>query len=409
MFVLKMFRENRGGLILKKLQTSITRVFLKKKLCLIILMIVILFTTAQVLCWEIEKQSLYRVDLEKVSANYNDYSDHARGIDNHVLVRKANGIGTFPFVFGERLYLYDIDKQKYRLVDSTYAPFSHMGVLLLGADNKIFYNKTSELEESVDGKFYYNDLNKKSKLCISDEQFYFVDLQDGFSVYNNQLYCRKENEDDVYDITNGSIYVMDLEKGEFELFEDGNISYMEIIDNNLYFYDIKTKTLSVRNLDTGEKMVYRYEKNIEDIEYTNEGKFLVLSDEGVFCSDNLESIESKEKLLINDKGIKPVLHYRDGLIYYQKDIERYDDGGYWSKVYCYDIEKDESKEVLDIVDIMPFLGTEEYSFSNGLALGFCDDYIVIEMYYASEEGNRDHAELLIYDYNGNLVQKKKLW
>ena len=56
--------------------------------------------------------------------NYKDVSNmNEFTLGNCVLIRKANGIKTFPFLFGERLYIYDIDKNQWKLVKNIMIPF----------------------------------------------------------------------------------------------------------------------------------------------------------------------------------------------------------------------------------------------------------------------------------------------
>lgn len=63
---------------------------------------------------------------------------------NYVLVRKKNSIRNFPFVFGERLYLYDIGKDREYLISNYVHPFYTYGDMLAVHNNKVFYNVSGE-------------------------------------------------------------------------------------------------------------------------------------------------------------------------------------------------------------------------------------------------------------------------
>ena len=63
---------------------------------------------------------------------------------NYVLVRKKNSIRNFPFVFGERLYLYDFGKDREYLISNYVRPFYTYGDMLAVHNNKVFYNVSGE-------------------------------------------------------------------------------------------------------------------------------------------------------------------------------------------------------------------------------------------------------------------------
>ncbi len=61
----------------------------------------------QMIRFAIETHAFDTSNLKKLSGNYLKSGEYNMG--NCVLVHKKNGISTFPFVFGNRLYLYDTE------------------------------------------------------------------------------------------------------------------------------------------------------------------------------------------------------------------------------------------------------------------------------------------------------------
>lgn len=88
----------------------------------------------QLIRFAVECHAFDTSDLKKAVGNYLQRSEC--NIGNCVLVHKKNGISTFPFVFGNRLYLYDIERKKHKLVAGTWLPFTEIGTLVTSADNK---------------------------------------------------------------------------------------------------------------------------------------------------------------------------------------------------------------------------------------------------------------------------------
>lgn len=139
---------------------------------------------------------------QKVSGNYRHYVtdecfhpySEENYIGNNVLVHKKNGLSTFPFVFGDRLYLYDIEKESFTFVAGAWAPFTEIGTLFMTAENKIYYTIPVWTDGSTGGNMYCTDLNTKRTTKIPYDISYYI-REEG-AVYKNKLYYRKEDIDE---------------------------------------------------------------------------------------------------------------------------------------------------------------------------------------------------------------------
>lgn len=127
-----------------------------KKLLKICVSIILGLAVLQIIRFTIEAHAFDISDLKKMSGNYLKKGEY--NIGNCVLVHKENGISTFPFVFGNRLYLYDIERKKYKLVADTWLPFTEIGSLVTSADNKVYYNLLIWEGSIVGGDVYCTDL-----------------------------------------------------------------------------------------------------------------------------------------------------------------------------------------------------------------------------------------------------------
>ena len=109
-----------------------------KKFLKICVSIILGLAVVQIIRFAAETHAFDTSELKKAAGNYLQKSEC--NIENCVLVHKKNGISTFPFVFGNRLYLYDIEQKKHKLVADTWLPFTEIGTLITSGDDKVYYN-----------------------------------------------------------------------------------------------------------------------------------------------------------------------------------------------------------------------------------------------------------------------------
>ncbi len=320
----------------------------------------------------VEKNNFDNLESYKVSGNYRFYKTDAcirpfsaeNHIGNCVLVHKKNGLTTFPLVFGERLYLYDIEKDSSTLITGTWLPFTSVGLLFMTTGSKVYYTIPVWNEESVGGNMYCTDLKTKRTTKIPDDVNDYIETEG--AVYKDKIYYRKESihegkEDRTEDY--GSIFVTDLKAHKEEVFKTGEIEFFKVIGEEMYCYDRKTKKLSITNLASGK----------EEIKTPSKKEY------GILAYNYTE---------------------RKGGLYY-------DDDEYHVKQI--DIEKNKEKIIIDLLDEEPFKSSKEYKENLFPSISYCDDYIAVENYYYSDEEIGDHTVLFIYDYNGKLLKKKQLW
>ncbi len=374
-----------------------------KKFLKICVSIILGLAVVQIIRFAAETHAFDTSELKKAAGNYLQKSEC--NIENCVLVHKKNGISTFPFVFGNRLYLYDIEQKKHKLVADTWLPFTEIGTLITSGDDKVYYNFLVWEGSSIGGDVYCTDLKtgetKKVPEPAADTMYY------GCSVYDGKIYYWKEGigeefrEYEEY----GIFFAADLASGEEEVFVDGEVQYFKVLGNTMYCCNRQDGKLHAVNLDTGEKRSYELGRKEVDCFIQGEGKEVFLD---VYSAANPDDEVSWELVRLNpEEGVKTVedgqpeegiAHYRDGAIYTEDEF----------CIYKYCMKTWEKETIIDIREEMPFLNKEEYKSNVWSEISYCDDYIAMEVCYHSDKGGGDQSELLVYDYNGELVHRERL-
>ena len=357
----------------------------------------------QLIRFAVESPAFDVSHLEKTTGNYIQWGEY--NIGNCVLVHKKNGISTFPFVFGNRLYLYDIERKKHKLVAGTWLPFTEIGTLVTSADNKVYYNLLIWEGSLVGGDVYYTDLKtgetKKVPESAGDTMYH------GCSIYDNKIYYYKEGIGEEFREYEdyGIVFATDLGSGEEDVFMDGEVQYFRILENIMYCCNRQDGKLHAVNLDTGERKRYECAGKGVGRLIPGEGKE-VLAD--VYSTANPNNEDSFGFLRLNtEEGAETIedsktgewiAHYRVGAIYTEDE----------SCIYKYDRRTWEKEMIIDIREEMPFLNKEEYKSNIWSEISYCDDYIAMEVCYHSDKGG-DRSELLVHDYNGELVHREELY
>lgn len=326
-----------------------------KKFLKIVVFVILGLAVLQIIRFAVESHAFDTSDLKKAVGNYLQRSEC--NIGNCVLVHKKNGISTFPFVFGNRLYLYDIERKKHKLVAGTWLPFTEIGTLVTLADNKVYYYK-----EGIGEEF-------------------------------------REYED------YGIVFVTDLSSREEDVFMDGEVQYFRILENIMYCCNQQDGKLHAVNLDTGERKSYECAGKGVGSLIPGEGKEVLADVYSTANPDNEDSLgllrlntEEGTETIEDSKTGEWIAHYRDGAIYTEDEF----------CIYKYDRRTWVKEMIIDIREEMPFLNEEEYKSNVWSEISYCDDYIAMEICYHSDKGG-DRSELLVHDYNGELVHREELY
>lgn len=369
-----------------------------KKILKICVSAILVLAVLQIIRFAIESHAFDVPGLKK-TGNYEEWGECNFG--NCVLVHRKNGMSTFPFVFGNRLYLYDIAQEKYKLVADTWFPFTEIGSFITSADNKAYYNLLVWEGSSVGGDIYYTDLGTTERGKVPEMASDTMYL--GCSIYDSKIYYWKEyiDEDSRQDEEYGRVYVTDLDSKEEEIFMYGDIQYFKILGNTMYCYSGKDGRLHAVNLDTGNRKSYEFGggRVWGIFQAENEEIFLEVELENDTRELKLVKLNVREGTIIEERAGVGGNHYKDGNVYSEDDYSVYK--------YCFETGREEL--CIDILKDMSFLKRKEYKSNIVAQWSYCDDYIAAEVYYYSDTKKGDHSELLVYDYGGKLLQKEELW
>lgn len=318
--------------------------------------------------------------------NYKDVSNmNEFTLGNCVLIRKANGIKTFPFLFGERLYIYDIDKNQWKLVKNIMIPFLGFGHNLAMNNETVYYNKFS-MEEGI--KLYSK---KVSGISLEKEIASQIGL---YTVTDNYMYYLKESE--AYDEAN-YLYRKNLKNGKDEIYKKGQFAFVLRQDHNrLYLYDNKKKEALEISLSKNTVEKCKEVNEASWMGYVDKNKFAIINAESIFVYDKRKKRkiyyvknQKKENKLINDSAIlkNKNLYYSNGeLQFYRLDLNSGDTKCIFS--------------VKDIDKIKKYINNGD----NDTAVNFTKSYITINVSYC----NSTKRIFLIYSYEGKLLKEMKL-
>lgn len=320
-------------------------------------------------------------EIDSTIANSNEIT-----IGNNILVAKQNNILTFPYVFGERLYLYNTKKDQWKLIRNYKIPFSGFG---------------NEL--AVDGdSVYYNDFLMEEGNTIYSRKisgFHFEKkVADWASIYTiSYPYMYYLHDTEGYDEEDNNLYRKNLKTGKTEMFLKGQFSYV-LRQDEKYIYTYDSKTKEVLQISQDKKHITRC-NGIEHpiwIGYTNEEQFIIVNESNIVLYDKKKNKSEyyiknlkKEKELINEqiRIIKNTLYYSN------------------QKLDCYSLNLKTGKitSVFSVSDIEEFKETLEKG-DNIAQIHYCDNYIVVDITYSGYKKRK----LLIYDYNEKQLKSIKL-
>lgn len=315
--------------------------------------------------------------------------------DNYVLYTTGNGLKTAPLLFGERLYLYSIEEDKSFLLQNAKGPFA-----------------AYRPDYSMEGNRVYYQMDLPKGGGTGDYQY--LDIASG-EISKRKLHSKwsyAAGKNDFYAIRDDGIYSTDWKTGEQEKLIEGNeddYEYITIKNRTLYAYNLNENCLVSKELETGREERYPFDADDVPhcIEYFDTNHLMMIG--GV--SGNLIKYDLKQKkqeTLVNLVKRRPP----EGASYNVETCKLRD--GY---LYC----NDEKMNILKVnvrdgkksrlIRINDYLeGSVETREINNAAVGYCTDYITIEISYEIENFIRikERKQLLIFTYEGNLVKSKRL-
>lgn len=191
---------------------------------------------------------------------------------NCVLIRKANSIKNFPFVFGERLYLYDIDRNREYLIGNCLLPFYTYGDMLAVQNNKVYYNYFGEgpgielYSKKLKGVGTGRKILQQVGLyTVSSKEIYYLNIEETtFKEEKNYLY--KKN----------------LENGEIKTVLKENLSDILRFDHG-YLYSWNRYSKEILEMNEQTKSIVRCPQNEPPlwIGYVDSEQFLIIDEANI--------------------------------------------------------------------------------------------------------------------------------
>lgn len=323
----------------------------------------------------------------KQSDNAGNYGSH--GQENYLLLTSGNGVWSTPFIFGSKLYLYDIEKDKKYLLWNQKGIFQEFGAEMCfnGEDIVTFSGRGMGGQPPDTTMIELNGKREKIKIfpaCIA--------------LKGNVIYYLEEisDEEKFYDV----IWEKNIISGEQKkLLQRSAHSFesFKVSNGRLFAVDENRGCLVIKNLSTGAVKNYQFSENVYPVSLIpkDENSIIVIGigEEYQYKVIEYQFKEDKEyiiALLGNGNGESS---------YYLWDNGQYKNG----YLYCNDISDnivriDVNTGKTEVLITANQLGTER----NHCHAEYCRDYIAVEVYHNSMK------TLYIFDYEGTFVRKKLL-
>ena len=332
---------------------------------------------------------------------------------NQILICVPNGIWDFPFILGERLYLYDLEKQKKYLINKRIGVYDDFGTTLTLAGDRIYY-----CEERADGEsqIYEKEIGDavKRKRILKRAESYTVDagkiyyltcrmtMDDGGILYQKE---RKNAEPEMslkeilfWDhgrLYTGEDYLKEQKNIEPEILLEGSMEEILRLDHDrLYTWNNRSKE-AIEMMKDGSSITRCPE--IEDpvwIGYKDSEHYLIIETDKVICYDK----EKKEKEYIAE-GRKFSCTAK-----YDKEKER---------LYCSDMEMNFYWIDLKTKVMECYLSFgQEAETGNSLSgeynadVYYCKDYLAVDI--TTLAADKEERYLFVYDYEGRQIRREKI-
>ncbi len=332
---------------------------------------------------------------------------------NQILICVPNGILDIPFILGEKLYLYDLEKQKKYLINKRIGVYDDFGTTLTLAGDRIYY-----CEERADGEsqIYEKEIGDavKRKRILKRAESYTVDagkiyyltcrmtMDDGGILYQKE---RKNAEPEMslkeilfWDhgrLYTGEDYLKEQKNIEPEILLEGSMEEILRLDHDrLYTWNNRSKE-AIEMMKDGSSITRCPE--IEDpvwIGYKDSEHYLIIKTDKVICYDK----EKKEKEYIAE-GRKFSCTAK-----YDKEKER---------LYCSDMEMNFYWIDLKTKVMECYLSFgQEAETGNSLSgeynadVYYCKDYLAVDI--TTLAADKEERYLFVYDYEGRQIRREKI-
>lgn len=346
--------------------------------CIIVILGLMIFGAVSLFVRHLGRVESVEPDTEVT--NMNEYMN-----GDCVLVIKANGIKTFPFVFGESLYLYDITNDKWKLVKNRMIPFSGFGYELAVDDKNVYYNKYFE----SDGIELYS----RGIGAIGFEKE-ILDQVGIYTISSDYMFYLKKRES--YDWDN-YIYRMDRKTGKKEVYMKGQFSFVLRQDHGcLYTFDNQKKEAMEITENKKEVTKCKGIKEPQWIGSVDKDSFIIVMPDEIVSYDKRKSTKKyyvkdikEEESLINDKAI-----LKDGNLYFS-------DMGL--RMYRLNLKNGKKETVFSLRDQENIKKYVENG-DNEPEIRFTKSYITVDLCY-------DHSskrKYFVYSYDGELIREFSL-
>lgn len=362
---------------------------MKRKKLIICISIALILLSALALCKPLYANKPIHFNKQEENKWANS-EDRAQG--NHVLVCKGNGAESFPFVFGENLYIYNIEKNTWKLVKRNKVPLLTFGHKMTMQGSNVYYSKDFK---GPGIEVYSKDVNKSGK------EAEVVDKADMYAVSSDAMYYLEKEESGVLKdgIYENNVYKKDLKTGKVSKFLKGEISYLRADNDYLYCFDDNGKIIIEISPETGQKKLYKGFKRPDWIGVIDEDN-IIWADCETIIKYNKSSNKKTVLKEASEKNIEKNAVYREGYMYYYTDDMTF---------YKLDVNSKTSTRLMSLSEVE---GLNRYIKKGDVygEVSYCTDYITVELLYSMWNSSDDtqYRRLLVYDYDGRLVRNMKL-
>lgn len=296
---------------------------------------------------------------------------YAKTQDNYFLFTMNGGIDTFPFLWSDALYLYDISAQKTYFVDVAKVPYESYRRYFIMND-RVYFEK-SVMAETPDIIQKNLSTGKQYQLGLSSRNFIAV----GESI----LYIGHEGEKRV---------LMSYENGKSKLLIPEAVEDIASTGTEVYWYNEDEKAVYEYKIDTNTSLRLSFiNKWNEWIYKIDKSRYLFYDyeEEALYIGD--VRTETKEKFMtLSDIDNA---FYKNGVFYYNQGLS----------LLSLNLK---SKEVRQIVDMNNYVNesVEQDKRPDIGNVQYCNDYIVV-FAEGNFEQQTNNQNIFIFDYQGNQV------
>lgn len=305
-----------------------------------------------------------------------------RAQGNYVLYSEDNGIKTFPFIWGGRLFLYDVKENKsYPIkLSARYNGEFENDLSLKG--NLVYYSRSgfkgdggpTEMLNLENAKHEtYSGISSQENYFVTDKYLYGID--DDFGVYKALL----------------------TESERKYIFKGEGFSYLDILGNSLIAYNEEGNFVMEKSLRGGAVQQYDIPKKHYVLKIIQD-----TPDYFTYINCAAGTIEKYNKHNGETKTITKFQEEQEYGEYYSCDTSKIE-GDY---LYCNDVDFSVLKVNLNDGSITKLIDQSKTMYDvESCSISYCTDYIVIDTIKTALFRTKT---LSVYDYSGKLIREKHL-